>query len=148
MEVVRGLGISGLYRGAPATLARDVPYSMLFFPAYANAKAFFEDENGETGLVQNLACGTFAGALAAGMMTPSDVVKTRFQQAGGKDKYGSISNCFKEVLREEGLFAFYKGALPRMVTQGPLFGIALAAFEFARGRGLVGLALDAKIHNV
>jgi len=132
MEVVKGLGIRGLYRGAGATLARDVPYSMLFFPAYANAKRLLEDEKGETGIVQNLACGTIAGMLAAGTMTPSDVVKTRFQASGGQAKYGSVSNCLKEILRNEGPRALYKGALPRMLTQGPLFGIALAAFELQK----------------
>lgn len=132
MQVVRDLGLRGLYRGAPATWARDIPYSMIFFPAYSNAQAFLADKDGNTGIFENLACGTFAGMLSAGLMTPSDVVKTRFQQKGGKDKYGSLPNVARVVLKEEGLFAFYKGAVPRMATQGPLFGIALAAFEIQK----------------
>lgn len=132
IQVVSSLGLRGLYRGAGATWARDIPYSMIFFPAYANAKLWLEDENGETGIAQNLACGTFAGMLSAGIMTPSDVVKTRYQQKGGSAKYGSITNVVKVVMREEGFLAFYKGAIPRMATQGPLFGIALAAFELQK----------------
>jgi solute carrier family 25 aspartate/glutamate transporter 12/13 len=38
IEVVKSLGIRGLYMGTLATLARDVPFSILFFPAYANIK--------------------------------------------------------------------------------------------------------------
>jgi len=130
--VVKDLGLSGLYRGVLATWARDIPYSMIFFPVYANAKVALSDENGETTMLKNLACGTIAGSTAAGIMTPSDVVKTRFQQQGGLEKYGSIGNCFKKTLETEGVFALYKGAIPRMVTQGPLFGIALSAFELQK----------------
>jgi len=133
MQVVSKLGLSGLYRGAPATLARDVPYSMIFFPTYANVKKWLEDpETGETNIFQNLGSGTCAGMAAAGLMTPCDVVKTRFQMQGGRERYGSLSNCAILTLKNEGPLAFYKGAIPRMVTQGPLFGIALAAFELQK----------------
>lgn len=132
VAVVNELGIAGLYRGVLATWARDIPYSMIFFPLYANAKVLLSDENGDTTMFANLCCGTLAGSTSAGIMTPSDVVKTRFQQKGGLEKYGSIGNCFKQTLKNEGVRALYKGALPRMVTQGPLFGIALAAFELQK----------------
>jgi len=35
VSVVRRLGLHGLYRGTPITLARDVPFSILFFPLQA-----------------------------------------------------------------------------------------------------------------
>jgi len=34
MEAVQELGLKGLYRGAPATLARDIPFSVCFFSSY------------------------------------------------------------------------------------------------------------------
>jgi len=133
MGVVQNLGLKGLYRGAPATWARDIPYSMIFFPTYANVKKWLEDpETGETKLWQNLMAGTCAGMAAAGIMTPCDVVKTRFQMQGGAERYGNLRNCAVVTFTNEGPLAFYKGAFPRMVTQGPLFGIALAAFELQK----------------
>lgn len=33
-QIVRSLGLIGLYRGAAACLARDVPFSAIYFPAY------------------------------------------------------------------------------------------------------------------
>merc|ERR1719499_628009 len=89
-------------------------------------------ERRRAGIVKNLGAGTCAGATAAGLMTPMDVVKTRFQQQGGKQKYGNLTNCATTTFKTEGFFAFYKGAIPRMSTQGPLFGIALAAFELQK----------------
>lgn len=38
-------------------------------------------------------------------------------------------NAYKTIIREEGFMALYKGAIPRMVVVGPLFGITLLAFE-------------------
>eukprot|EP01036_Dinobryon_divergens_P027510 gene27510-36299_t len=38
IQVVRSLGLRGMYSGTLATLSRDVPFSLLFFPGYANLK--------------------------------------------------------------------------------------------------------------
>jgi hypothetical protein len=35
----------------------------------------------------------------------------RLQLAGGKERYGNLSNCFKTVLKEEGPTALFKGEL-------------------------------------
>jgi solute carrier family 25 aspartate/glutamate transporter 12/13 len=36
-HIIKQLGLLGLYRGATACLARDVPFSAIYFPAYASA---------------------------------------------------------------------------------------------------------------
>ena len=46
LQVVKSLGIRGMYTGTPATLCRDVPFSILFFPAYANVKKALSNEKG------------------------------------------------------------------------------------------------------
>lgn len=46
LDVVRELGLFGLYKGARACLLRDVPFSAIYFPAYAHTKAAFADEDG------------------------------------------------------------------------------------------------------
>lgn len=77
IEVVRHLGIRGMYSGTVSTLCRDVPFSLLFFPGYANLKAMLADENGNNSIVSLLVAGGMAGSLAAGLVTPTDVVKTK-----------------------------------------------------------------------
>lgn len=81
INVVRNLGIKGLYTGSLTTLARDVPFSILFFPVYANLKsslAYKEGEKkGQNSIPSQLLAGGAAGAFAAGSVTPADVVKTR-----------------------------------------------------------------------
>jgi solute carrier family 25 aspartate/glutamate transporter 12/13 len=129
MDVVKSLGLRGMYQGSEATLVRDVPFSLLFFPAYSNLKDLFANADGTNSKMSLLAAGCLAGGGAAGLNTPADVVKTRMQVAGGKERYGTMLNCFKTVFRDEGFMALYAGAVPRMCVVAPLFGIALLSFE-------------------
>ena len=118
-----------MYRGTAATLSRDVPFSILFFPGYANLKKALADESGQNSIGSLLVAGGGAGSVAAALVTPTDVVKTRLQLVGGKEKYKSMPNAFRTIMAEEGFFALYKGAVPRMVVVGPLFAITLLSFE-------------------
>ena len=129
ISVVRSLVLRGLYTGTADTLIRDVHFSILFFPGYANLKKLLADSNGNNSIISQLGAGGIAGALAAGAVTPSDVIKTRLQVVGGKEKYKNLSTGVRIIMKEEGFSALYKGAIPRMVVVGPLFAITLLAFE-------------------
>ena len=129
-EVVRNLGLRGMYKGTVVTWIRDVPYSIIFFPLYATLKEKFSDEHGHAGIPNILAAGAIAGASAALACTPADVVKTRFQAEGST--YKSIGDTFSQTLKHEGWKAFFKGSGPRMSVTAPLFGIALLAFELQK----------------
>lgn len=130
VQVVKQLGIRGLYQGTTVCLLRDVPFSIVFFPAYANLKPVFADKKtGENSLISLIAAGFIAGATAAGCVTPSDVIKTRLQVLGGAAKYKNPAFAFQKILKEEGPSALFKGAIPRMAVIGPLFAITLCAFE-------------------
>jgi len=129
-QIVKTLGVRGLYIGTVATLSRDVPFSLLFFPGYANLKAMTSDKTtGSNSIMSLLLSGGTAGALAAAAVTPTDVIKTRLQMAGGKEKYKSFGNAFSVIVKEEGFSALYKGYIPRMAVVGPLFAITLLSFE-------------------
>ena len=111
-EVVRHLGIRGLYKGSAATLMRDVPFSAIFFPLYSNLNKWLGGEN--PGVGSTLAAGCISGALASGLCTPADVIKTRLQVKGGTKKYGGIVGCYRTIVQQEGYAALYKGVGPRM----------------------------------
>lgn len=48
-HIIRQLGLVGLYKGASACLLRDIPFSAIYFPAYAHLKKdiFHEGYNGK-----------------------------------------------------------------------------------------------------
>jgi len=40
-----GGGLSAVYRGAAATLMRDVPFSIVYFPLFSNTKLWFAQQS-------------------------------------------------------------------------------------------------------
>jgi solute carrier family 25 (mitochondrial aspartate/glutamate transporter), member 12/13 len=134
IDIIRGLGAVGLYRGATACLLRDIPFSAIYFPAYAHLKKDFfqETPTNKLGVGQLLLAGAIAGMPAAYFTTPADVVKTRLQVEArkGQTHYRSITHAFRTILKEEGIRAFFKGGPARVMRSSPQFGFTLAAYEF------------------
>ena len=50
-----------VFQGAKACLLRDIPFSAIYFPAYAHAKKYFADENGINSPATLLLAATLAG---------------------------------------------------------------------------------------
>ncbi|XP_077435410.1 electrogenic aspartate/glutamate antiporter SLC25A12, mitochondrial-like isoform X2 [Vanacampus margaritifer] len=131
LNVVRDLGIFGLYKGAKACFLRDIPFSAIYFPVYAHTKEMFSDDTGKVGALQLLTAGAIAGVPAASLVTPADVIKTRLQVAAraGQTTYNGVVDCFKKILKEEGFRAFWKGAGARVFRSSPQFGVTLVTYE-------------------
>ena len=140
IQICRHLGISGLYRGAAACLLRDIPFSAIYFPAYAAAKRILTDDSGELTPAQLLSSGMIAGVPAAALTTPADVIKTRLQTSGST--YKGLTECALKILQNEGISAFFKGAEMRVFRSSPQFGITLLSYEF------FGRILDKKDNKV
>ncbi|PGH18949.1 hypothetical protein AJ80_04276 [Polytolypa hystricis UAMH7299] len=133
MWIIKNLGLVGLYKGASACLLRDVPFSAIYFPAYAHLKSdvFGETKTNKLGVVQLLTAGAIAGMPAAYLTTPCDVIKTRLQVEArkGETKYTSLRHCASTIMKEEGFKAFFKGGPARIFRSSPQFGFTLAAYE-------------------
>lgn len=132
--IVRNLGLFGLYKGAVACLLRDVPFSAIYFPAYAHLKKdyFKEGPNKKLSIWELLVAGAIAGMPAAYFTTPCDVIKTRLQveARAGQTNYTGLGHAASTILREEGFKAFFKGGPARIFRSSPQFGCTLAAYEF------------------
>lgn len=135
VHIVRQLGLLGLYKGASACLLRDIPFSAIYFPAYAHMKSDFfgEGYNGKKlGFGETLLAAGIAGMPAAYLATPADVIKTRLQVEArtGQSTYNGITDAFTKIMREEGPKAFFKGGVARVVRSSPQFGFTLVAYEY------------------
>ena len=128
LTAVRELGFKGLYTGSAVTLMRDVPYNVIFFLSYIEMKRALTSPDGEVSRSRILGSGIAAGMIAALAGTPMDVVKSRIQMRNSPYTSGAI-DCAKRLYGEGGYGIFFRGALPRMAVQGPLYGIALLFFE-------------------
>ena len=102
---VRALGLSGLYFGFEAGLARDIPFSALYFPLFctfkAHAQPFFSE-----GVALTIAA-LVAGMFTAAATSPFDIIKTRVQAQAGRTA-APVSQSV--TLRSPAFVAAYSGA--------------------------------------
>ena len=118
-------------QGSRACFLRDIPFSAIYFPAYAHLKQQFADESGYNSPLSLLVCGAIAGMPAASLVTPADVIKTRLQVVAreGQTTYTGVMDAARKIYREEGFSAFWKGAIARMCRSSPQFGVTLVTYE-------------------
>ncbi|PSN30624.1 Calcium-binding mitochondrial carrier protein Aralar1 [Blattella germanica] len=142
LSVVKELGLFGLYKGAKACFLRDVPFSAIYFPAYAHMKVKLADENGYNHPLSLLFAGAIAGVPAASLVTPADVIKTRLQRTvvlfelvilqvvarEGQTTYNGVFDAAKKIYAEEGPRAFWKGATGKNSNNGVIFTERLNMF--------------------
>ncbi|XP_035557339.1 mitochondrial glutamate carrier 1 isoform X2 [Canis lupus baileyi] len=142
-DLLRSRGIAGLYKGLGATLLRDVPFSIVYFPLFANLNQLGRPASGEKSpFYVSFLAGCVAGSAAAVAVNPCDVVKTRLQslQRGvNEDTYTGFLDCARKILRHEGPAAFLKGAYCRALVIAPLFGIAQVVYFLGIAESLLGL---------
>lgn len=135
VHIIRQLGLLGLYKGASACLLRDMPFSAIYFPAYAHLKkdVFGEGYNGKKlTFGEMLMSAAIAGMPAAYLATPADVIKTRLQVEArkGQSSYKGLFDCAQKIWTEEGFRAFFKGGPARVIRSSPQFGFTLVAYEY------------------
>lgn len=64
--------------------------------------------------------------FSSACVTPLDVIKTRLQvlKRIGESTYNGFIDAAVKIYKIEGIAAFFKGTIPRMIVIAPLFGIA------------------------
>ena len=133
-SLVQGLGTlkrdGHLWRGAGALVVRGALLSAGMqvgydgFKTWAKRRGVLEDGPLLHGLA---AC---AGGFGAGICaTPADVVMTRYQASS---TYRSAFGAAADILRKDGVLAFYRGFTPFVVRLGPVFLISLPLTEQIR----------------
>ncbi|KAI5459813.1 putative mitochondrial carrier protein [Mariannaea sp. PMI_226] len=160
LQVFRQLGGAGaskrLFTGYSALAARNLPFTALQFPIFEHVRArIWESRTAagrdisrrslvETGLINGCSAGG-AGALAAFITTPSDVVKTRMMLSAGSQEYNQASAeiqgrqanksawvVAREVYVERGAWGFFRGAALRSGWTMLGSGLYLGTYEMAK----------------
>lgn len=158
-----------LYSGLSAQLVRDVPYAAAEFVLYENLKMrvlAYRTKQRQRDLdstqetygpaarqlqhrlqdetlrkMDGLGIGALAGAFAAIVSNPADVVKTRLMtqvksattvSLTSPTPYKGVGDTFARIAREEGMKTFAKGIAPRIAAKALQSAMFFAAYEGLR----------------
>ena len=135
VTIVREEGLGALYKGVVPTMLRQGCNQAVNFTAYNIIKTNVMDWQGTTELAswQSLAIGGLSGGMGPLVNNPLDVIKTRLQKQvvvpGRPPKYSGLISGMAIVAREEGVFALWKGIVPRLLRIVPGQAITFMTYE-------------------
>lgn len=131
MDIVKAEGLGGVYKGLPATIGRQASNQGIRFVTFNELKRRLLESSGKTELPvwQALLCGMTAGCCSVLGNNPIDVIKTRTQGLDAA-RYDGAWDCVRQLIKNEGYRAFYKGALTRMGRVVPGQGVTFASYEY------------------
>ncbi|KAM8977175.1 mitochondrial glutamate carrier 1-like [Pelodytes ibericus] len=143
-DLLRAEGVRGLYKGLGATLLRDVPFSIIYFPLFSNLNKLGKSSPDDRApFLHSFVAGCIAGSTAAVAVNPCDVIKTRLQSLNkgtNEETYSGIVDCAKKIWSKEGPSAFWKGSGCRALVMAPLFGIAQVVYFLGVGETILEFA--------
>lgn len=128
-EIAKG-GVLSMWKGNFTNCLRVFPYAALQFSTYERYKShimdYCEEHNRSFGFVERLLSGACAGATAATITYPLDVMRVR--QAVYDDIKGPVG-AIKNIYGEGGLRCFYKGWTPTLLSLAPFIATNFATFD-------------------
>lgn len=145
-RLLREQGIGGLYCGGFAGALTSVPYSACYFLVFEHLLSMRNTHSAgdrsqyastltpsllpspppspPPSFVDSVGCGLIAGALAAALTNPCDVVRTRIQVGHGSDWRAVATH----IAKSEGVSGFCRGLAPRVLMLAPASALTIATF--------------------
>ncbi|XP_077451222.1 solute carrier family 25 member 44b [Stigmatopora argus] len=120
-------GLPGFYRGALASLLTYIPNSAVWWPFYH----FYAEQLSNLApsdcphLVLQAMAGPLAAATASTVTNPMDVIRARVQVEGRS----SITETFRQLIKEEGLWGMTKGLSARIISSTPTAIVMVVGYE-------------------
>ncbi|XP_019501029.1 PREDICTED: solute carrier family 25 member 45 isoform X7 [Hipposideros armiger] len=124
-------GPRGLFRGAWALTLRDTPTLGIYFATYEwlCRQSTPDGQNPSSATV--LVAGGFAGITSWVTATPLDVIKSRMQMAGLKQReYQGMLDCMVSSARQEGLGVFFRGLTINSARAFPVNAVTFLSYEY------------------
>ncbi|KAM6948469.1 mitochondrial adenyl nucleotide antiporter SLC25A24 [Aplochiton taeniatus] len=140
-QMIKEGGVKSLWRGNGVNVLKIAPETSIKFMAYEQYKKLMTSEGSKVQTYQRFMSGSLAGATAQTAIYPMEVVKTRLTLSKTR-QYSGMLDCTKQILRNEGVKAFYKGYVPNLLGIIPYAGIDLAVYESLKNSWLSHYAKD------
>lgn len=124
-------GVSQFWRGNGVNCVRVFPYAAVQFVSYEKYKemvqGWFQTE--QFGIRERLLSGSFAGATAASLTHPLDVMRVRLATQRELKGWG---DCIRSIAAESGLRGFYKGYAPTVMSLAPFIAVNFSTFDYLK----------------
>ncbi|KAF8025731.1 hypothetical protein BT93_F2537 [Corymbia citriodora subsp. variegata] len=140
-KILRYEGVRGLYKGNGASVIRVVPYAGLQYMTYEQCRSWILDNcpSFGTGPFVDLLAGSASGGTAVLCTYPLDLARTKLayqvmdsyscENRHSRPRRLKLRNIFRDVYREGGVRAFYRGIGPTLVGILPYAGLKYYIYE-------------------
>ncbi|CAG5074065.1 Similar to SLC25A11: Mitochondrial 2-oxoglutarate/malate carrier protein (Homo sapiens), partial [Cotesia congregata] len=122
-RIIREEGILTLWRGAIPTMGRAMVVNAAQLASYSQAKqALLDSGYFEENIMLHFTSSMISGLITTAASMPVDIAKTRIQNMkmiDGKPEYKGAFDVLGKVVRNEGIFALWKGFVPYYARLGP-----------------------------
>lgn len=140
LTVLREEGVSALWRGVTLTAVRQGTNQAVNFTVYTELKSLLQRlqpqyENINLPGYQTTVIGLISGAMGPFSNAPIDTIKTRLQKTPaepGQTGTQRIVMIAKDMFRQEGPRAFYKGITPRVMRVAPGQAVTFTVYEYIK----------------
>lgn len=138
--VVKEEGFGALYRGVSLTALRQGSNQAVNFTAYTEFKEIlqrWQPAHADSPLpsYQTTLIGLVSGAMGPLSNAPIDTIKTRLQKTPsvpGETALSRITAIARDMFKQEGFHAFYKGITPRIMRVAPGQAVTFTVYEYLK----------------
>mmetsp|Transcript_38559 Transcript_38559/g.46627 ORF Transcript_38559/g.46627 Transcript_38559/m.46627 type:complete len:385 (+) Transcript_38559:121-1275(+) len=123
-------GILGLYRGINAMALGAGPAHAVYFAVYEKGKEYLNGDRDHVDPARAGVAGVIATCAHDAVFLPMDVVKQRLQIPN--TRYAGVWDCYKTVMAEEGVGAFFRSYRTTVVMNIPYTAVHFAVYESAK----------------
>lgn len=132
-HLVRTEGLGTLWSGLAPTLLMSVPSTMLYFTAYEELKGWIQRGQAHTSpfyVLAPLGAGTASRTLAAAVVAPLELVRTKMQSASSP--LGVIAELRSEIQSPQGWRSLWRGLGPTLFRDVPFSAVYWLGYERVR----------------
>ncbi len=136
-QLLKEGGMSSVYKGTVATLARDIPGTVAYFGMYEWSKREImkmqgiDPDKGQLSLPAVVTAGGLAGMACWTVGIPFDVIKSRYQTAP-EGKYKGIVDVYRALIKEEGYAGLFRGLRPALMRAFPANAACFLGVELSK----------------
>eukprot|EP00026_Physarum_polycephalum_P008602 Phypoly_transcript_08690.p1 GENE.Phypoly_transcript_08690~~Phypoly_transcript_08690.p1 ORF type:complete len:409 (+),score=66.80 Phypoly_transcript_08690:122-1348(+) len=128
-------GVAGLYVGSMVSVFRGTIGTSANLATYSYLRDYIiTNKVIKDGPINDMLCSFISSFVCCAVMNPLDVTRTRVynqprSSTGEGLAYKNAADAFGKIVRNEGVFALYKGLLPSFFRLGPHFTLTFLFYE-------------------